>query len=140
MWISYKDKEVEPVESVHMNIYQSNTYKKGSSWLHFDDEPKVQDLNGFKSGVNRHLLSLCYFYKTDIIFHLFLFLETPWCLAVSVQLVWSESQLKKHKSSRWRTNSSTYSFLAYATHQQYHNLSKSMQQYSIQTHMVDFKH
>ena len=61
MWISYKDKEVEPVEPVHMNIYQSNTYRKGSSWLHFDDEPKAQDLNGFKSGVNRHLLSLYYF-------------------------------------------------------------------------------
>ena len=26
-----------------MNIYQSNTYRKDLSWLHFDDEPMVQD-------------------------------------------------------------------------------------------------
>ena len=26
-----------------MNIYQSNTYRKDVSWLHFNDKPKVQD-------------------------------------------------------------------------------------------------
>ena len=25
-----------------MNIYHSNTYRKDLSWLHFDDEPRVQ--------------------------------------------------------------------------------------------------
>ena len=35
--------EVEPVEPVQMNIYQSNTYRKDLSWLHFDDEPRVQE-------------------------------------------------------------------------------------------------
>ena len=25
------------------NIYQSNTYKKDLSWLHFDNEPRVQE-------------------------------------------------------------------------------------------------
>ena len=25
------------------DIYQSNTYRKDLSWLHFDDEPKVQE-------------------------------------------------------------------------------------------------
>ena len=26
-----------------MKIYQSNTYRKDLSWLHFDDEPRVQE-------------------------------------------------------------------------------------------------
>ena len=38
-----ENKGVEPVEPVQMNIYQSNTYKKDLSWLHFDNEPKVQE-------------------------------------------------------------------------------------------------
>ena len=28
---------------VQMNIYQSNTYRKDLSWLHFNNEPKVQE-------------------------------------------------------------------------------------------------
>ena len=35
--------EAEPVEPVQMIIYQSNTYRKDLSWLHFDDEPRVQE-------------------------------------------------------------------------------------------------
>ena len=35
--------EVEPVEPVQMNIYQSNTYRKDLSWLHFDDEARIQE-------------------------------------------------------------------------------------------------
>ena len=38
-WISKK----EPVEQVQMNIYQSNTYGKDLCWLHFDNEPRVQE-------------------------------------------------------------------------------------------------
>ena len=38
-----KNKEVEPVEPVKMNIYQSNTYRKDLIWLHLDDEPSVQE-------------------------------------------------------------------------------------------------
>ena len=37
---------MEPVEPVQMNIHQSNTYIyliKDLSWLHSDDEPKVQE-------------------------------------------------------------------------------------------------
>ena len=34
---------MEPVEPVQMNINQSNTYRKDLSWLHFDDEPRVQE-------------------------------------------------------------------------------------------------
>ena len=34
---------MEPVEPVLKNIYQSNTYRKDSSWPHFDDEPSVQE-------------------------------------------------------------------------------------------------
>ena len=35
-------KKVEPVQPVHINIYQSNAYRKDLSWLHFHDEPIVQ--------------------------------------------------------------------------------------------------
>ena len=35
---------MEPVEPVQMNIYQSRTYRKDLSWLHFEDEPRVQEL------------------------------------------------------------------------------------------------
>ena len=34
--------EVEPVDPLQMNIYQSNTYRKDSGWLHFADELRVQ--------------------------------------------------------------------------------------------------
>ena len=34
---------MEPVHAVQMSIYESNTYRKGSSRLHFDDEPRVQE-------------------------------------------------------------------------------------------------
>ena len=40
---SLEKKEIEPVESVLKNIYQSNTYRKDLSWPHFDDEPRVQE-------------------------------------------------------------------------------------------------
>ena len=39
---SLENNEVEPVKAVQMNIYQSNTYGKDLSQLHFDDEPRVQ--------------------------------------------------------------------------------------------------
>ena len=35
--------QVEPVEPVMRNIYQSNTYRKDLSWPHFNDEPRVQE-------------------------------------------------------------------------------------------------
>ena len=35
--------KVEPVEPVLKNLYQSNTYRKDLSWLHFDNEPRVQE-------------------------------------------------------------------------------------------------
>ena len=40
---TFENKEVEPVELVQMNIYQNNTYRKDLSWLHFNDEPRVQE-------------------------------------------------------------------------------------------------
>ena len=36
-----KKKEMEPIESVLKNIYQSNAYRKDLSWAYFDDEPRV---------------------------------------------------------------------------------------------------
>ena len=36
-----KKKEVEPVAPVQMN--QSDTYRKDLSWLHFDNESRVQE-------------------------------------------------------------------------------------------------
>ena len=32
-----------PVKPVQINIYQSKTYRKDWSWLHFDDEPWAQE-------------------------------------------------------------------------------------------------
>ena len=37
------DKELEPAGPAQMKIYQSNTYRKDLSWLHFNNEPKVQE-------------------------------------------------------------------------------------------------
>ena len=37
-YTSIKNKEVEPVEPVQIHIYQSNTYRKGLSWLHFEGQ------------------------------------------------------------------------------------------------------
>ena len=42
-WVSHEKKEVEPLEPVLRNIYQSNTYTKDLKWPHFDDEPRVQE-------------------------------------------------------------------------------------------------
>ena len=42
-WTSLENNETEPVESVQMNIYQSNTYRKDLSWLHFNNESRVQE-------------------------------------------------------------------------------------------------
>ena len=39
----HQNKEAEPVQSVQMNIDQSNFYRKDLSWLHFDNEPRVQE-------------------------------------------------------------------------------------------------
>ena len=39
----FKKKEVQTVLPLQMNIYQSNTYRKDLSWLHFDDEQRVQE-------------------------------------------------------------------------------------------------
>ena len=40
---SFENNEVEPGEPVQMDIYQSNIYREDLSWLHFDDEPRVQE-------------------------------------------------------------------------------------------------
>ena len=37
------NKEVEPLEPVQINIYQSNIHRKDLSWLYYDDEPMVQE-------------------------------------------------------------------------------------------------
>ena len=38
-----QNKEVEPIEPVQMNIYQSDTCVKGLTWLHLDNEPRFQE-------------------------------------------------------------------------------------------------
>ena len=37
-----ENKKIEPGEPVQMNLYQSNTYTKYLSWLHFNNEPRIQ--------------------------------------------------------------------------------------------------
>ena len=41
-WTCKKNKQMESVQSVQMNIYQSNTYRKDLSWQHFNNQPRVQ--------------------------------------------------------------------------------------------------
>ena len=41
--VDLPQENVEPVKQVHMNIYQSNTYRKDLSWPHSDDEPRIQE-------------------------------------------------------------------------------------------------
>ena len=44
MWASSKLIKLKASpQSVHMNIYKSNTYGKDSNWLHFDDEPMIEE-------------------------------------------------------------------------------------------------
>ena len=45
---SLENTEMEPVDPAQMNIYQSNNFKKDLSWLHFDDEPRVQERQQMK--------------------------------------------------------------------------------------------
>ena len=42
---SLENRKMELVEPVHLqkNRYYSNTYRKNLSWLHFHDEPRVQE-------------------------------------------------------------------------------------------------
>ena len=40
--------EVEPVQVIQMNNYQSDSYRKDLSWLHSDDEPRVQETQRVK--------------------------------------------------------------------------------------------
>ena len=47
---------MEPVHPVQMSIYQSNTQREDSSWLHFEDEPKVVSEGLAQFGVISSLL------------------------------------------------------------------------------------
>ena len=40
---AYRKSAYKKPTDVQMNIYQSNTYRKDLSWLHFNDEPRVQE-------------------------------------------------------------------------------------------------
>ena len=41
--MSLENKELEPVRPVQMNIYQGNNYRKDLSWLHFNNDSRVQE-------------------------------------------------------------------------------------------------
>ena len=58
--MSLENKEEEPVEPVEMNIYQSNTYRKDLSWLHFHDEPRVQETQQVKDQQSYISVSVAY--------------------------------------------------------------------------------
>ena len=45
---SHNNKEVETAEPVQINIYQTNTYRKDFNWLHFGDDPRVQERQQMK--------------------------------------------------------------------------------------------
>ena len=43
-----------------MNIYQTNTYRKDLGWLHFDDEPRVQETQQVKDQQSYISVSVAY--------------------------------------------------------------------------------
>ena len=50
-WTYHENEELEPVQPVQMNIYQSNTaYRKHLIWIHFDSEPSVQVRHQVRGG------------------------------------------------------------------------------------------
>ena len=53
---------MEPVQPVQMNIYQSNTYKKDFSWVHFKYEPMVQERQQVKD--QQYCISISVAYST----------------------------------------------------------------------------
>ena len=55
-----ENKEEEPLEPVQMNIFQSNTYRKDLSWLHFEDVPRVQERQQVKDQQSYISVSVVY--------------------------------------------------------------------------------
>ena len=55
-----ENKEVEPVEPVQINICQSNTYRKGLSWLHFDDGLWFQEMQQVKNQQSYIIIFVAY--------------------------------------------------------------------------------
>ena len=51
---------MELVEPVQMNIYQSNTYRKDLSWIHLDNEPRVQERQQVKDQQSCISVSVAY--------------------------------------------------------------------------------
>ena len=54
------NKEVEPLEPVQINIYQSNIDRKDLSWLYYDDEPMVQERHQAKEQKSYISVSVAY--------------------------------------------------------------------------------
>ena len=52
--------EVGPIQPAQMDIYQSITYSKDFSWLHFHDEPRVQERLQVKGQQSYILVSVAY--------------------------------------------------------------------------------
>ena len=51
---------MEPVQSIQMNIYRSNTCRKDLNWLHFDNDPKVQESQQVKDQQSHISVSVVY--------------------------------------------------------------------------------
>ena len=58
--------EVKPVESVQINIYQSNTYRRDLCWLHFNDQPRVQEMYQLKDQQSCILVFVAEIAKAEI--------------------------------------------------------------------------
>ena len=59
----HENEEVRPVQPVQMNIYQSNTYRKGLSRLYFNIESRVQERQQVKdqqSYISAYVVYLTY--------------------------------------------------------------------------------
>ena len=58
---------MEPVQPFQMNIYKSNTYRKYLSWLHFGNEPRVQERQQMED--QRTCISVFVACPTNPVFH-----------------------------------------------------------------------
>ena len=57
--------------------YYSNTYRKDLSWLHFDDEPRVQERQQVKDKQSYISVSVLYIHFCSTVLHILHFLQFP---------------------------------------------------------------
>ena len=89
---------MEPVEPVQMNIYHSNTYRKDLSWLHFDNEPRVQERQQVKDQQSYISISVAYPAAPSCYLEFLVKLQKRICRTVGPSLASSLELLAHHRN------------------------------------------